>query len=107
MPPSDAPERRSLLLREVARTRTPLPWAQLAVVFAIKLSIPLTTQQTSPYANELLARVLQRPSNEIGYYTGLLSVVSHIPQIASAYPWGRVSGVSNMDGCTKRDLMNV
>jgi hypothetical protein len=99
MPSSQDPERRSLLrtdgevVTKRGRTATALPKAQLAILFAIKLAVPLTTQQTGPYSNEFLARVLGRPSNEIGYFVGLISIVVHIPQIASTYPWGRASGM--------------
>jgi hypothetical protein len=96
MPSSDAHEQRSLLHEGVVAKRgaaaTALPRAQLAAIFAIKLAVILTAQQASPYINELLARTVGRPSNEIGYYAGLLSVASNLCQISSTYPWGRISG---------------
>jgi hypothetical protein len=89
-------ERRSLLRSEVVKPGpgTPLPKAQLGVIFAIKLAVVITGTQALPYINELIAHQTGRPKQEIGYFTGLLSLVSHVPQILSAYPWGRASGES-------------
>lgn len=96
MPSELPPERRSLLQGSRVDQHgviTPLPKSQLAVIFAIKLAIPLGTQQILPYVNELLADQLGKPSKEIGYYTGIIFTAGTLLQFLSAYPWGRVSGI--------------
>jgi hypothetical protein len=68
------------------------PKAQLAVIFSIKLAVIITNTQAMPYINELLAQQTGRPKQEIGYYVGLLSLATWIPQVLGAYPWGWASG---------------
>lgn len=95
MPSELPPERRSLLQGPRAdqhRVITPLPKSQLAVIFAIKLAIPLGTQQILPYVNELLAHELGKPSKEVGYYSGIIFTATTLSQFVSAYPWGHASG---------------
>jgi hypothetical protein len=77
---------------EPPMTMTPPPKVQLAVIFSIKLAVIITNTQAMPYINELLAHQTGRPKQEIGYYVGLLSLATWIPQVLGAYPWGWASG---------------
>jgi hypothetical protein len=71
---------------------TPPPKVQLALIFSIKLAVTVTNTQAMPYINELLAHQTGRPKQEIGYYVGLLSLATWVPQVLGAYPWGWASG---------------
>ena len=50
----------------------PLPKLQLAVVFFIKLVIPIAGTQTLPYINVLVADLAKASGAQTGYYSGLV-----------------------------------
>ncbi|TCD66668.1 hypothetical protein EIP91_001086 [Steccherinum ochraceum] len=70
--------------------QTPLPKIKLAVVFALKLLIPVGSSQASPYINQRLEQILGGSAN-VGYYTGLVSSSYSIAQMLGMYPWARLS----------------
>jgi hypothetical protein len=71
---------------------TPLPKAQLAVVFAAKLGVTLSAQQATPYLNEMLGRLSGGRSSRVGFAAGLVWTAYCAPQLLGVYPWGRTSG---------------
>ncbi|EMD37323.1 hypothetical protein CERSUDRAFT_50458 [Gelatoporia subvermispora B] len=75
---------------QVAPSITPLPKLQLAAIYAIKLTLPVSHTQMMPYLNELVAKLAASEGAETGYYSGLGSAggVSHLLTI---YLWARVS----------------
>lgn len=50
---------------------TPLPKAQLAIIYAIKLTLPISSTQTMPYYNILIEKLAASEGAETGYYSGL------------------------------------
>ncbi|THH18400.1 hypothetical protein EUX98_g8965 [Antrodiella citrinella] len=72
------------------REVTPLPKVKLAVVFAIKLLIPVASSQPSPYINRMLGDMLGS-SEKVGYYSGLVASSFHLAQMLGMYPWARIS----------------
>ncbi|OBZ70714.1 hypothetical protein A0H81_09127 [Grifola frondosa] len=58
------------LLRRSPRPN-PLPKAQLAVIYAIKLTIPIALTQALPYINVLVEELAASEGAETGYYSGL------------------------------------
>lgn len=74
---------------------TPLPRAQLAVIYAIKLVLPVAHTQILPYFNKMIEGFdLPGGSSNIGYYSGLLVTCHTAGQISTTYAWGRLSGKS-------------
>ncbi|KAK7691347.1 hypothetical protein QCA50_004743 [Cerrena zonata] len=71
--------------------RTPLPKAQLATVFLIKLLLPVATLQTAPYINLKLEALPGISEENMGYYSGIVSTSFHLAQVLSVYPWARIS----------------
>lgn len=59
------------LLPHPQREVTPLPKLKLAVVFAIKLLIPVAGSQPSPYINRMLGDMIGS-TEKVGYYSGLV-----------------------------------
>ncbi|TCD66667.1 hypothetical protein EIP91_001085 [Steccherinum ochraceum] len=70
--------------------QTPLPKIKLAVVFAVKLLIPVGGSQTSPYINQRLERILGGSAN-VGYYSGLVSSINSITHTLAMYPLAHLS----------------
>lgn len=58
--------------RHVPPQPNPLPKLQLAVVFFIKLVIPIAGTQTLPYINVLVADLAKASGAQTGYYSGLV-----------------------------------
>ncbi|KZT10758.1 MFS general substrate transporter, partial [Laetiporus sulphureus 93-53] len=84
----------STSLLESARKATrpsPLPKLQLAVVYAVKLMIPLATTQSMPYINLLVAELVGSDDADTGYYSGLVGSAGSIAHILTIYAWGRLS----------------
>ena len=50
---------------------TPLPKAQLAVIYAIKLTLPIALTQALPYYNVLIEKLAASEGADTGYYSGL------------------------------------
>lgn len=63
----------------------PLPKLQLAVVFFIKLVIPIAGTQTFPYINVLVADLAKASGAQTGYYSGLV-VSSESPLTVTLQP---------------------
>ncbi|KAI0355607.1 MFS general substrate transporter [Trametes cingulata] len=69
----------------------PLPKAQLAVIYAIKLTLPIANTQSMPYYNFLIEKLAASEGAETGYYSGLAHTAFSIAQFISMFFWGRVS----------------
>lgn len=76
----------------------PLPRVQLATIYGIKLVVPVSGQQISPYVNKMIAAMDLPGNGSVGYYTGLLSSVHTAGQILSIFFWGRLSGMLRQTG---------
>lgn len=79
---TSASEREPLLAATAQYQRvrqTPLPKLKLAIVFAVKLLIPVASSQASPYINRLIEQIVGS-SEKVGYYTGLSVRISKITQ---------------------------
>ena len=50
---------------------TPLPKIQLAVIYAIKLTLPIALSQSIPYYNVLIEKLAASEGAVTGYYSGL------------------------------------
>ncbi|KAH8103553.1 MFS general substrate transporter [Cristinia sonorae] len=70
--------------------QTPLPKLKLAVVFAVKLLIPVASAQPSPYINKMIENILGGPE-KVGYYAGFVTSSFHLAQMLGMYPWARLS----------------
>lgn len=49
----------------------PLPKAQLAVIYAIKLTLPIALTQSMPYYNVLIGKLAASEGADTGYYSGV------------------------------------
>ena len=63
--------------QRVPQRPNPLPKLQLALVYFIKLIIPIAATQNLPYINVLVADLAKAAGAKTGYYSGL--VVSQVP----------------------------
>ena len=59
------------LLDGSRKKRTPLPKTQLAVVYAIKLTLPIAYTQVLPYFNVFIEKLAASEGADTGYYSGL------------------------------------
>jgi hypothetical protein len=96
----DAPDNAETLTMQQHSHATSLPKAQLAIIFAIKLSVTLATQQALPYMNEMLGALSGGKSSKVGYLSGLVWAATGIPHTLSVYPWGRISGMFSLGFAT-------
>ena len=76
------------------REGTPLPRAQLAAVYVIKLTIPVASTQVQPYLNKMIFELDLPPGRPVGYYSGLIGLAINAGQFLTVFPWGRLSGMS-------------
>lgn len=60
------------LLGQPRPTQNPLPKAQLAVVYTIKLLVPLVSLQILPYLNQMIEESHLSSARTTGYYSGLV-----------------------------------
>ncbi|KAI0688763.1 MFS general substrate transporter [Cytidiella melzeri] len=81
-------ERAPLLSQALVLEATPLPSAQLAAIYYIKLVIPLSLVQVAPYVNTMVYDLGLRP---VGYYSGLLSTAVSVGSFLTVFPWGWLS----------------
>ncbi len=49
----------------------PLPKLQLAIIYAIKLALPIASTQILPYYNVLVGKLAASEGADTGYYSGL------------------------------------
>ncbi|KAI0820024.1 MFS general substrate transporter [Trametes gibbosa] len=83
-------ESEPLLSKHTAKPN-PLPKAQLAIIYAVKLTLPIATTQTMPYYNLLIERLAASEGAETGYYSGLAHSAFAVTGFISMFVWGRVS----------------
>lgn len=76
------------------RTTNPLPRAQLATIYGIKLVVPISGTQTTPYILKMVARMNLPGGGSVGYYSGLLAAAHTLGQMLTIFFWGRLSGRS-------------
>ena len=75
------------------REETPLPRAQLAAIYFIKLTIPVVSTQVQPYLNKMISELDLPPGRPVGYYSGLIGLAINAGQFLTVFPWGRLSGM--------------
>lgn len=85
--PSDA-----LLGDRPVPVQNPLPKAQLAAVYTIKLVVPIAAMQIAPYMNQMIEDLHLSGAKGTGYYSGLVGTAAAVTQLLSVYPWARLSG---------------
>ncbi|KAF9068458.1 major facilitator superfamily domain-containing protein [Rhodocollybia butyracea] len=92
-PPQNVPlephERTALL----PRTRTPLPWSQLFVLFWVQLAEPLTSQVIYPFINKMVSElpITDGEESKTGYYVGLIESLFYVTQAMTSLYWSRLS----------------
>lgn len=59
------------LLAKHRNQPNPLPRLQLAVIYAIKLTLPIATTQALPYYNVFIEKLASSEGADTGYYSGL------------------------------------
>ena len=102
-PTSRDHEASPLLLGDAASTDTqrtatnPLPRAQLATIYGIKLVVPIASTQVLPYVNKMVASMDLPGGRSVGYYSGLLAAAHTIGQFLTIFFWGRLSGTYGCD----------
>lgn len=86
--------------------RTPLPRAQLAAIYTIKLVVPVANTQALPYINKMVEAYNLPAGASVGYYSGLLALALSIGHFGSIFSWGRLSGMrSQTSSC--RGYVNI
>ncbi|KAM5534538.1 hypothetical protein V8D89_011742 [Ganoderma adspersum] len=79
------------LLAKHRNQLSPLPKLQLAVIYAIKLTLPIATTQALPYYNVFIEKLAASEGADTGYYSGLAHSVASITQFTSMFVWGALS----------------
>ncbi|OSD06738.1 MFS general substrate transporter [Trametes coccinea BRFM310] len=90
-PVLSAPDETSPLIPKAKKQANPLPKAQLAVIYAIKLTLPIALTQSIPYYNVLIEKLAASEGAETGYYSGLAHSAFAIAQFISMFAWGHIS----------------
>lgn len=80
------------LLGTLRPPQNPLPKAQLAAVYTIKLLLPVAIFQIYPYMNQMIEDLHLSSARSTGYYSGLVGTAFTLAQLLSVYPWARLSG---------------
>ncbi|KAI0332370.1 MFS general substrate transporter [Cubamyces sp. BRFM 1775] len=70
---------------------TPLPKIQLAVIYAIKLTLPIALSQSIPYYNVLIEKLAASEGAVTGYYSGLANGAFSVSRLVATFLWGYVS----------------
>ncbi|OCH87038.1 MFS general substrate transporter [Obba rivulosa] len=70
---------------------TPLPKLQLAAIYAIKLTLPISHTQMMPYLNVLIAQLAASEGAETGYYSGIVGSAGGVAHLLTIYLWARIS----------------
>ncbi|KAI1795645.1 MFS general substrate transporter [Ganoderma leucocontextum] len=79
------------LLAKHRNQPSPLPKLQLAVIYAIKLTLPIATTQALPYYNVFMEKLAASEGADTGYYSGLAHSVASVTQFTSVFVWGALS----------------
>ncbi|PIL35917.1 MFS general substrate transporter [Ganoderma sinense ZZ0214-1] len=92
-PPATRPtsDETAPLLAKHRNQPNPLPKLQLAVIYAIKLTLPIATTQALPYYNVFIEKLAASEGADTGYYSGLANSVASITQFTSMFVWGALS----------------
>ena len=70
-PSTPAYNEQAPLLGKRTAAPNPLPKLQLAVIYAIKLTLPIALTQAMPYYNVFIGRLASSVGANTGYYSGL------------------------------------
>lgn len=81
------------VLDSKAATVNPLPRGQLAIIYGIKLVVPIASTQVMPYVNKMVAAMDLPSDRTVGYYSGLLVTAHTAGQFLTIFFWGRLSGI--------------
>ncbi|KAI0744127.1 MFS general substrate transporter [Daedaleopsis nitida] len=90
-PQAHSPDEAAPLLAKQRTRPNPLPKTQLAIVYAIKLTLPIALTQSLPYYNVLIEKLASSEGADTGYYSGLAHSAFSIAQFISMFLWGRLS----------------
>ena len=86
---------------------SPLPRSQLAIIYAIKLVVPIASTQILPYVNKMVAGLDIPKNSSVGYYTGLLGTAHTAGQMLTVFLWGRLSGIGCLLRINEQILINM
>ncbi|KIY61840.1 MFS general substrate transporter [Cylindrobasidium torrendii FP15055 ss-10] len=75
--------------------RSPLPWWQLTIVYAIQLAEPITGTVIYPFLPEFVRKtgITEGDDAKTGYYSGIIGSVFFAAECLTVYHWGRASDV--------------
>ena len=65
------------------KSPTPLPKAQLAALFAVRIIDPIAYQQIFPYINQLLVDLRIAEPERVGFYSGVVVRTSRLDEVHS------------------------
>ncbi|KIY71221.1 major facilitator superfamily multidrug-resistance, DHA1 sub-family [Cylindrobasidium torrendii FP15055 ss-10] len=73
--------------------RTPLPWSQLLITFAIQLSEPLSATVVYPFLPQFVRQtgITEGDETRTGYYSGIIGSVFFAAECLTVFHWARAS----------------
>ncbi|KAF8731569.1 hypothetical protein AX14_004679 [Amanita brunnescens Koide BX004] len=81
-----------LLHSEPAQKKTPFPWFQFSILFALQTAEYLTLQTIYPFLPELIRTSgIAKEEKDVGYYVGLLISTKYGAEIATTFSFARLS----------------
>ncbi|KAI0687446.1 major facilitator superfamily domain-containing protein [Cerioporus squamosus] len=89
--PGSHHETEPLVAKKAKAKPNPLPKFQLAVIYAIKLTLPIAHTQSMPYYNVLVGKLAASEGADTGYYSGVTHSVASVATFISMFVWGRLS----------------
>jgi MFS family permease len=85
------PDEQTPLLQR--KSRTPLPWSQLTLVFVALIAEPISSVYILPFVNQLIGElgITGGDDRKIGYYAGLIESLFFVTQAFTTWQWSRLS----------------
>ncbi|KAG6373436.1 major facilitator superfamily domain-containing protein [Boletus reticuloceps] len=86
-----SPDEETPLLQ--GKTKTPLPWSQINIVFIALFAEPISSAYIFPFINQLIGElgITGGDDRKIGYYAGLIESLFFFAQALTTWQWSRLS----------------
>ncbi|TFY67352.1 hypothetical protein EVJ58_g1671 [Rhodofomes roseus] len=72
---------------------TPLPKAQISILFVLMLVEPILSQSIYPFINQLVSEldIIHGDEKKVGYYAGLIESIFYLTEVVFVIQWSRLS----------------
>ncbi|KAF8442387.1 major facilitator superfamily domain-containing protein [Boletus edulis BED1] len=76
-----------------AKSKTPVPWSQIILVFIAMVAEPISSAYIFPFINQLIGElgITEGDNRKIGYYAGFIESLFFFTQALTTWQWCRLS----------------